>query len=103
MRRRLPSSRQFRERDRALASVQIYRTFLREVRHILRGRYANQRITVPTLLLYGAEDPVINEERLGPWRDHSDDMRVEEIQGAAHFLPEEVPDAVLERLVPFLR
>ena len=58
---------------------------------------------MPTLLLYGAEDPVINEERLGPWQDHADDMRVEEIPDAAHFLPEEAPEAVLERLVPFLR
>jgi pimeloyl-ACP methyl ester carboxylesterase len=95
---------QFRERERASASVQIYRTFLRrELRPILRGRYADRRLTVPTLLLYGAEDPVINEERLGPWRDRSDRMTVEELPGAAHFLPEEAPDAVLSRLVPFLR
>ena len=83
--------------------MQIYRRFLRELRPILKGRYENERITVPTLLLYGAEDPVVNAERIGPWRDHSDEMTVEELQGSAHFLPEEVPDAVLERLVPFLR
>jgi pimeloyl-ACP methyl ester carboxylesterase len=95
--------RQFRERDRAWASVQIYRSFLRDLRPILKGRYANRRITVPTLLLYGEEDPVLNAERIGPWQDHADDMRAEEIPGAAHFLPEEAPEAVLGRLVPFLR
>ena len=58
---------------------------------------------MPTLLLYGADDPVVTAERIGPWQDHADDMRVEEIPGAAHFLPEEAPEAVLERLVPFLR
>ena len=95
---------QFREGDRAEASSQIYRTFLRrELNPILKGRYADARLTVPTLLMYGEEDPVINAERLGPWQEHADDMRVEEIPGAAHFLPEEVPDAVLEHLVPFLR
>ena len=95
---------QFRERERAEASSQIYRTFLRrELRPILKGRYADARLTVPTLLMYGAEDPVINADRLGPWQDHADDMRVEEIPGAAHFLPEEAPEPVLERLEPFLR
>jgi pimeloyl-ACP methyl ester carboxylesterase len=95
---------QFKEPERARASVQVYRSFLRrELRPILKGRYADARMKVPTLLLYGEEDPVVNEERIGPWQDHADDMRVEEIAGAAHFLPEEAPDAVLERLVPFLR
>ena len=94
---------QFREPERGEASSQVYRSFLRsELRPILAGRYANARLTVPTLLLYGAEDPVVTADRLGPWRDHADDMRVEEIPDAAHFLPEEAPDAVLERLVPFL-
>ena len=95
---------QFRERDRAQASSLIYRSFLtRELRPIRKGRYADQRMTVPTLLLYGEEDPVINEERIGPWRDHADEMQVEELPDAAHFLPEEVPDALSARLVPFLR
>ena len=94
---------QFKERPRAEATVQIYRTFLQELRPILKGRYAQARLTVPTLLMYGENDPVITEERLGPWREHSDDMDVVEIPGAAHFLPEEAPEAVLERLVPFLR
>ena len=95
---------QFRERDRAQASSLIYRSFLlRELRPIRDGRYADKRLTVPTLLLYGEEDPVVTAERIGPWQDHADDMRVEEIPDAAHFLPEEAPEAVLERLEPFLR
>ena len=95
---------QFRERERGEASSQVYRSFLRdELRPILAGRYGGMRLTVPTLLLYGAEDPVVTAERLGPWEDRADEMRVEEIPDAAHFLPEEAPEAVLERLVPFLR
>jgi pimeloyl-ACP methyl ester carboxylesterase len=95
---------QFRERERAWASVQVYRSFLRrELRPILRGRYAGRRLTVPTLLLYGEGDPVITAARIGPWQDHADDMEVEAIPGAAHFIPEEAPEAVLERLLPFLR
>jgi pimeloyl-ACP methyl ester carboxylesterase len=95
---------QFREPERAWASVQVYRSFLRrELRPILRGRYAGRRLTVPTLLLYGAGDPVVTAARIGPWQDHADDMRAEAIPGAAHFIPEEAPEAVLAHLQPFLR
>jgi pimeloyl-ACP methyl ester carboxylesterase len=95
---------QWKQRERAAASVQIYRRFVtRELWAILRGRYNDRRLTVPTLHLYGAKDLVITGDRLGAWREHADDMSVEELPGAAHFLPEEVPEAVLERLVPFLR
>jgi pimeloyl-ACP methyl ester carboxylesterase len=95
---------QWRERERAQAAVQVYRSFLtRELLPILRGRYRGARLRVPTLLLNGENDPVVRPERLGRWREHADAMTVEELRGAAHFLPEEVPEAVLERLVPFLR
>ena len=95
---------QWKERDRAAASVQVYRSFLiREMGPILAGRYLTQRLAVPTLHLYGARDLVITADRLGPWREHADDMAVEELPDVAHFLPEEAPEAVLDRLVPFLR
>jgi pimeloyl-ACP methyl ester carboxylesterase len=95
---------QWREPERAAATVQVYRSFLtRELRPILARRYGDSRLTVPTLLLHGSKDPVVTADRLGEWREHSDDMRVEEIPAAAHFLPEEAPDAVLERIEPFLR
>jgi hypothetical protein len=42
---------------RARASVQLYRTFLtREVPALLAGRYADERLRVPTLLLVGERD-----------------------------------------------
>lgn len=95
---------QWREPDRAAATVQVYRRFLtREIGPILRGRYDGRRLSVPTLLLYGEHDLVVTRERMGNWQANADDMTVEEVPGAAHFLPEEATEAVLERLVPFLR
>jgi pimeloyl-ACP methyl ester carboxylesterase len=94
---------QFRERQRAAATVEIYRAFqLRELRPMAKGRYRDQRLRVPTLLLYGEHDPVIAADSVGAWQDKADDMRVEEIAGAGHFLPEETPDEVLDRLTGFL-
>jgi pimeloyl-ACP methyl ester carboxylesterase len=85
-----------RERAHARATSALYRTFLtKELRPIAKGRYAGRRLTVPTRLLVGEHDPVITPERLAGFEAHADDMLVESIAGAGHFLPEEAPDAVI--------
>ena len=79
------------------ATSAIYRTLLlREIGAILGGRYRDQRLSVPTLLVYGDRDPVIRGERLRGWEEHADDMRIEEIDGG-HFLPDEQPAIVADR------
>jgi pimeloyl-ACP methyl ester carboxylesterase len=88
----------WREPERAAATSALYRTFLlRELQPLLGGRYRDLRLTVPTLLLYGSEDPVITADRLAGWEDHADDMAVEEVPGPGHFLPDEQPQLVAER------
>jgi pimeloyl-ACP methyl ester carboxylesterase len=85
------------ERARARASSQLYRTFLtRELPAIVQGRYAGERLTVPTRLLIGSADPVIKVENLAGYEDHADDMQVTELQGIGHFIPDEDPAYVLE-------
>jgi surfactin synthase thioesterase subunit len=75
----------------------LYRTFLlTELRELMRGRYADRRLTVPTHLLIGRDDPVIGEDRIDGWREHADDMAVEVVDGG-HFLPDEHPGLVAER------
>jgi pimeloyl-ACP methyl ester carboxylesterase len=87
----------WKEPDRAAATVQIYRTLLlREIGAILGGRYRDDRLRVPTLLVYGERDPVIRGDRLRGYEEHADDMRVEEVAGG-HFLPDEQPAIVAER------
>jgi pimeloyl-ACP methyl ester carboxylesterase len=93
---------QFREPDRTAAVQQIYRTFLlREVRAITGGRYAGDRLTVPTVYLHGEHDPVISPERFDPVPAHADDFRLEIVPGAGHFVLDEAPDEVLPRLLGF--
>ena len=87
----------WREQARANATVAIYRTLLlREIGGILGGRYRDQRLRVPTRLVYGTRDPVIRRERVAGWEDYADDMRATEIEGG-HFLPDEQPGLVAEQ------
>jgi pimeloyl-ACP methyl ester carboxylesterase len=87
----------------ARATVQIYRTFLtRELVPISRGRYGGRRLTVPTRLLIGERDPVITPESIAGWEGKAEDMAVEWLPGAGHWLPEERPAQVAERIVALL-
>jgi pimeloyl-ACP methyl ester carboxylesterase len=86
------------EPDRARAAVQIYRVFnLRELWPIVRGRYADQRLTVPTRMLFGTEDRAIHVDLLSGWESHADDMSIEFVPGCGHFIADERPELVAER------
>jgi pimeloyl-ACP methyl ester carboxylesterase len=82
---------------RARATTQMYRTFLlRELPHL--QRYQAQRLQVPTRLLIGDRDPIGNEAMLAGWESHADDMAIEIVPSAGHFLPEEAPGEVAAAL-----
>jgi pimeloyl-ACP methyl ester carboxylesterase len=89
-----------RERERARASVQLYRTLLfRELPALLAGRYRSHRLQTPTLLLFGAADGVVRPHQLRGYERHADDMRVELIPGVGHFTAEEAPELVVDRAI----
>jgi pimeloyl-ACP methyl ester carboxylesterase len=78
----------------AEVTVAMYRTFLtRELLPIARGRYARAELQVPTTLMVGARDRVTRGLMPGgaPGQPL---LQVEEIDGVAHWLPEQRPDAV---------
>jgi pimeloyl-ACP methyl ester carboxylesterase len=84
------------------ASIQYYRTFvLRELVALARGQFRDRRLTVPTRLVVGRSDPVA-AGMSDDYRDHADDMEIVYVDGAAHWLPEEKPDTVLELALGFL-
>ncbi len=91
------------EPARARAAVQLYRVFnLREAPAIMRGRYAKQRLTVPTRMLFGTDDQALRPEVLEGYEDHADDMEVELVPGCGHFIADEMPELVAERAREFL-
>jgi pimeloyl-ACP methyl ester carboxylesterase len=83
------------------ASIQYYRTFVtQELPALARGQFGDRHLSVPTRLVIGTRDAVarVGEE----YREHSDDMEIVPIDGAGHWLPEEMPEAVLEVALGFL-
>jgi pimeloyl-ACP methyl ester carboxylesterase len=88
--------------DGAQASMQTYRSFLlHDLPSFVSGAYRDLRLTVPTLWIVGERDQLARHADDGI-EDHADDAQLVRIPGAAHFLPEEVPDLVLERSLEFL-
>lgn len=62
-----------------------------------------QKLAMPLLVLWGASGLVGQLAALEIWRDYATDVRGEAIPECGHFLAEERPEAVLKRLIPFLR
>ncbi|HEX5374546.1 MAG TPA: alpha/beta hydrolase, partial [Solirubrobacterales bacterium] len=90
------------EPPRARAAVQMYRVFnLRELVPILRGRYADERLTVPTRMLFGTDDAAIHTDLLAGYESHVDDMEIEFVPGCGHFIADERPELVAERARAF--
>jgi pimeloyl-ACP methyl ester carboxylesterase len=89
--------------ERARAAVQMYRVFnLKETWPIFRGRYFDQRLTVPTRLVFGADDFALRPQLLAGYERHADDMAVELVPGCGHFIADERPQLVAERARDFL-
>ena len=84
-----------RQPKAARATVGIYRQFLlKELPGLARGVYANERLTVPTRLLAGTEDVAVKGDSLDG--ANADDLVVQWVDGAGHFLPDEAPEVVVQ-------
>lgn len=87
-----------RDPARVRATQGIYGNFnTRELIPMLRGRFHDRRLRAPTLLLFGVRDFVISPADLDGYEPHADDMRIELVPDAAHFIVEEMPELVAER------
>jgi pimeloyl-ACP methyl ester carboxylesterase len=88
---------------RAWASAVLYRSYLRAAGDVfIRRRYRHERLTVPTLLVFGAEDFYVPRSYITGWQSHAPHMRAEFVPGCGHFLPEERPELPSSYLREFL-
>jgi cis-3-alkyl-4-acyloxetan-2-one decarboxylase len=55
-----------------------------------------QELELPVTLLWGMRDPVFQPVFMEQWRELFPDARVIELADAAHFVPEDRPDALIE-------
>jgi pimeloyl-ACP methyl ester carboxylesterase len=82
--------------------VQTYRAFnLREAPAIAAGRYAKARLRVPTLILFGEEDPLPHQALRG-YEKHAEEIELELVPDCGHFIADERPDLVADRARAFL-
>jgi haloacetate dehalogenase len=63
---------------------------------------AAQRLTMPALVMWGATGLIDTLPVLDIWRDYAADVTGEALPECGHFLPEEQPEVVTERLRAFL-
>jgi pimeloyl-ACP methyl ester carboxylesterase len=90
------------EPARALASSKNYRTYLLEDSPaVLMGKYRSQRLRVPTKMLHGLEDHILRPAFIAGYEPFADDMTIELVPGAGHFIAEEAPQLVAQRALDF--
>jgi pimeloyl-ACP methyl ester carboxylesterase len=88
-----------REPGRAEAGSKVYRSFVvHEMPGLLRGRYDRERLRVPVRMLYGEDDSVIRPGMLTGLSQHADDFALERVPDTGHFIVDQRPGLVAERL-----
>lgn len=78
-------------------------TLRREIRGLVGGEQQDQQVEVPTLLLWGEDDPALGTELTEGLERWVPDLRVERFPETSHWLQNERPEEVTESLVEFLR
>jgi pimeloyl-ACP methyl ester carboxylesterase len=87
---------------RAKAASATYRDFIVPLfQRVIAGRYRSRRLRTPTLILYGSQDPNMRPETLGGYQGLADDLVLECVEGASHFIADEKPDVVIDRVTQF--
>jgi pimeloyl-ACP methyl ester carboxylesterase len=89
--------------DRGAATEKLYRTFvLRELPGIVRGRYSPNDLRVPVELVLGRRDPVATQRVAEDVAAQSDRIELELVADSGHFVVDEKPELVTDRLLRLL-
>ncbi len=89
--------------ERGRATEQLYRTFLlRELPALMRGRFSPADLRVPTRLVFGQRDPIIPTRAIEDAAAQSDSIELELVADADHFVVDEKPELIADRLLGLL-
>ena len=92
-----------RQPGHAVAGSRWYRTFQStEMLRWVRGEFDDVRVDVPVRWLSGTADPVLTPDLIDGYAEHISDFEVEFVDGVGHWIVEQRPDLVLDRLRAFL-
>lgn len=86
--------------ERARATERLYRAFfLREMPKLLRGRYSAAGLSVPTRIVFGERDIVITTRAVKDAAAQSEQIELELVPDADHFVVDAKPELVADRLL----
>ncbi|EUA84979.1 alpha/beta hydrolase fold family protein [Mycobacterium xenopi 4042] len=96
-----------REPGHAVAGSRWYRTFqTREMLSWLRGAYEpknSEQLSIPIRWLHGTADPVIRPQLLRGYAKRASNFELELVDGVGHWIVEQRPDLVLDRVRKFVK
>jgi pimeloyl-ACP methyl ester carboxylesterase len=87
---------------RARSTERLYRSFLRELPAIARGSHSPSRLRVPTKLVFGQKDVVLSTRAVKDAAAQTDMVELELVADAGHFVVDEKPELVADRLLKLL-
>ena len=89
--------------ERARATERLYRAFfLRELPRLLRGHHSAADLHVPTRLVFGQRDLVLTTRAVEDAVAQSGQIELELVPDATHFVVDEKPELISERLLGLL-
>lgn len=92
----------YRRRESARATSKYYRSFqLHDLPLLMRGHWRAHRLTVPTLALFGTGDFAVPRSAIEGFEPYADDMRLELVPDAGHFVVDVAPEAVARHALEF--
>ncbi len=95
-------SDRFIDISRAKAASKLYRDFLlKEYIPLGLGKYKKYHMKTPTYCLFGIKDKQVSTAFLRGYEKYADDVTIERVDNAGHFIVDEQPDLVNERALSF--
>lgn len=92
----------FKDISRAKAASKLYRDFLlKEYIPLGLGKYKKYHLKTPTYCLFGVKDKQVSTAFLRGYEKYADDITVERVENAGHFIVDEQPDLVNNRAMKF--
>ena len=89
--------------ERGVATERLYRSFFfHELPGVVRGRYSPAGFRTPTTLVFGQRDVVLTTAAAEDVARQSDCVQLELVADATHFVVDEKPELVADRLLMLL-
>jgi len=88
--------------ERGVVTERVYGSFLRRLPQVIRGRYSAADLDVPTRLVFGTRDPVLTVRAARDAATQTDQLELELVDDAGHFVVDEKPELVADRLLALI-